>query len=169
MWSLRFGLQIVRSPNYKEPVRKRKVYECIVGHTSARTGGLAGPGLHERLLDICGEKLAPATRGAALRLAFAVRDRPAGFAPEVLLAALRSNDRWRLGEELPDLAELVRDAERIDPRPGLIRLHEAVHERVEPRERFCHVPLLRIDASASAFTTLGLRRGHLRALGTTRS
>jgi hypothetical protein len=56
----------------------------------------------------------------------------------MLLAALRANDRGRLGEQLPDLAQLACDAQGLDPRSGLIRLDEAVHEGVEPREHFFH-------------------------------
>src|SRR6267143_1858964 len=138
MWSLPFGLQIVRSPKYKESAEKRKAPECVIHHTNVRTDGLAGAGLHERLLDVGSEKLAPAARGALLGLAIAVRNRPAGFAPEMLLTALRAHDRGSFGKELPDLAQLPRDAQRVDPRAGLIRLDEAVHERIEAHERFFH-------------------------------
>ena len=138
MWSLPFGLQIVRSPKYKEPAEKRKAPECVIHHTNVRTDGLAGAGLHERLLYIRGEKLAPATGGALLGLALAVRDRPAGFAPEMLLTTLRANHGGRFGEQLADLAQLVRDPQRIDPRAGLIRLDETIHQRIETREGFFH-------------------------------
>jgi len=84
------------------------------------------------------EKLAPAAGWALLGLALTVRDRAAGFAPVVLLTALRANDPGAFGEQLPDLAQLARDAQRLDPRSGLIRLNEAVHQSVEPRERFFH-------------------------------
>ena len=110
----------------------------FVWQHSVASGYLAGPGLHERLLDIGCEELPPAARRAPLGLAFAVRDRPTGFAPEVLLTALRADDGWRLGEQLSDLTELVRDVQRIDPRSGLISLHEPVHERVEAGKRFFH-------------------------------
>jgi hypothetical protein len=56
----------------------------------------------------------------------------------MLLTALRANDGRRFGKELPDLAQLIRDAQRLDSRSGLIRLDEAVHERVEAHERFFH-------------------------------
>jgi hypothetical protein len=56
----------------------------------------------------------------------------------VFLPALRTNDRGRFGEQLPDLPQLARDAQRIDPRSGLVRLDEAVHERIEAREGFFH-------------------------------
>jgi len=65
-----------------------------------------------------------------------MRDRPAGFAAEVLLTALGTNDGRRLGEELPDLAELARNSKRIDAGPGLVGLDETVHQCVEARERF---------------------------------
>ena len=105
---------------------------------SVASGCLAGPGLHERLLDIGCEELPPAARRAPLGLAFAVRDRPTGFTPVVLLTALRADDGRRLGKQLPDLAQFVRDVQRIDPRSRLIGLDEAVHERVEARKRFFH-------------------------------
>jgi hypothetical protein len=56
----------------------------------------------------------------------------------VLLTTLRANDRGRFCEQLPDLAQLARDAQRLHSRSGLIRLDEAVHESVEPREGFFH-------------------------------
>jgi hypothetical protein len=98
----------------------------------------AGAGLHEGLLDIGGEKLASATGWTLLGLALAMQDRPAGFAPEMFLSTLRANNGRRFREQLPDLAELVGDAQGIDPRSSLIRLDEPVHERVESRERFFH-------------------------------
>jgi len=90
------------------------------------------------LLYVGGEKLAPAACRALLGLTLAVRDRPAGFAPEMVLTTLRANDSGRFGEKLSDLAQFARDLQGLDPRPGLIRLDEAVHERVEPHERFFH-------------------------------
>ena len=56
----------------------------------------------------------------------------------MVLTTFRANHSGRFGEKLPDLAQLARDLQRLDPRPGLIRLDETVHERVEPRERFFH-------------------------------
>src|ERR1700730_14532197 len=103
-----------------------------------RTCGLAGAGLHEWLLDVRREELAPTARGAALGLALAVRDRPAGLAAEVPLTALRTHHGRCLREKLPDLAKLARDAEGIDPRSGLVSLHKAVHQRLKPDERLFH-------------------------------
>ena len=116
----------------------KRIPATFVWQHSYRTRGLAGSGLHERLLDIGGKKPAPAARGALLWLALAVRDRSAGFAPEMLLTTLCANDGRRFGKKLPDLAQLVRDAKGIDPGSGLIRLYEAVHECVEAHERFFH-------------------------------
>jgi len=56
----------------------------------------------------------------------------------MVLTTLRANDSGRFGEKLSDLAQFARDLQGLDPRPGLIRLDEAVHERVEPHERFFH-------------------------------
>jgi hypothetical protein len=95
-----------------------------------RTRGLAGARLHERLLDIGGEESAPAARLALLGLGLAVRDRPASFATEVLLTALRADDSRRFGKQLSDLAQLARDAKGVDPGSCLVRLDEAIHERV---------------------------------------
>ena len=103
------------------------------------TSGLAGSRLHEGLLDIRREELASPAGRAALGFAFAVGDRAARLAAEVLLTALRTNDRRRFGKKLTDLPQLVRDAQGIDTRPGLIGLDKAVHERVEAHERFFHV------------------------------
>src|SRR6267143_1741219 len=126
MWSLPFGLQIVKSPKYKEPAEKRKAPECVIHHTNVRTDGLAGAGLHERLLDVRGEELPPPARGATARLRVAVRNRSAGFAPKMSLAASCSDDGRRFGQELADLAELAGEGKGIDPRPGLIRFDQAI-------------------------------------------
>src|SRR6266566_4169307 len=101
-----FGLQIVRSPKCKGSAPRAQGPGVSRRSQKRRTRGLAGPRLHERLLYIGGEKLAPAACRALLGLALAVRDRPAGFAPEMALTTLRANHSGRLGEKLPDLAKL---------------------------------------------------------------
>src|SRR4030081_1229731 len=92
-----FGLQIVRSPKGKGSAAREQGPRVSHRSQKRRTYGLAGAGLHERLLYVRGEELAPSARRTFLGLALAVRDGPAGFAPEMLLPALRAYDGGRLG------------------------------------------------------------------------
>src|SRR5207245_5013500 len=97
----------------------------------ARWRWSAGAGLHERLLDIGSEELRPAACRAALRGRRVVHRGPARLAAEMPVPARLGDDRGGLGEQLADLAELVRHAQRLDPRARLIGLDETVHERVK--------------------------------------
>src|SRR5688572_26360417 len=104
----------------------------------AMAARLARAGLDVRLAKVCVIEGRPAAVLARGRRVGAMRDRAAGLAAEMPLAAgCRADDR-AFEEQIADDPELVRDLQRLHAGAGLVRLHELAHERVQPPDRIFH-------------------------------